>query len=162
MKQTKPINFIFNCLNLKGEMNIRTLWNSISDLIQIELPWITVWIRMKININIQPLYSIKPWFQFKAFNTKSFEPVNKRKKTSITMIATRHFCIGPNRFSLLKLITNERKYPEVWSDIADKYQSPLPVPIPILVSNFNNNVRHWEFVEYIDVFLKHSVVVALI
>lgn len=98
------INLGFNCLNLKGEMNIRTLWISIDDLIHSEVPWIKVWIRMKININIQTLYSIKPWFQFKALNTKSFKPVNKRKKTSIVMIATRHFCIGPKSFSLLKLI----------------------------------------------------------
>lgn len=63
------INLGFNCLNLKGEMSIRTLWISINDLIQIEVPWTTVWIRMKININIQTLYSIKPWFQFKALNT---------------------------------------------------------------------------------------------
>lgn len=30
---------------------------------------------------------------------------------------------------------------------------PIPVQIPILVGNFNNNVRHWELVEYLDVFL---------
>lgn len=53
---------------------------------------------------MQTFYSMKTWFQLKALNTKSFKPVDKRKKTSIPVIVTRYFCIGQNRCSLLKLI----------------------------------------------------------
>lgn len=89
----------------KKYLKIRILWTRISDLTQSEVLWTTVGIRMKISINMQTFYSMKPWFQLKALNTKSFKTVNKRKKTSISVIVvTRYFCTGQNRCSLLKLI----------------------------------------------------------